>query len=378
MSTTLTTPYMNLMLPIPTLELGPAWAFDLNSALGLVDSHNHTAGMGQLVPVAGLNINADLPLNGNNLTLVRSTRYNNQSTALTLPADINSTYVVSGNLFYNNATGQAVQITNGTTLNISGTGTIGGDYGSFGVPASVVYFVSPSHTYYFYQDTNQFAPIAGGPLTISGTTVSANGVTIGVSNTLAAPYSLTLPSALPSVTSFVTSDNAGQLGYTDPSTLSFVPTGAILAYGGASAPSLFLLCDGSAVSRTTYSSLFTAIGVAYGAGDGSTTFNLPDGRGFFLRGVDNGAGHDPDASSRAPSNTGGNSGDAVGSSQGSAFESHVHVETTSTSAGGPAATGITINTTGIGSSSTYLSTLSAGTSTETRPINIYVNYIIKT
>lgn len=58
-----------------------------------------------------------------------------------------------------------------------------------------------------------------------------------------------------------------------------VPAGAVSAYAGASAPSGWLLCDGSAVSRTTYADLFTAIGTAYGAGDGSTTFNVPDLRG---------------------------------------------------------------------------------------------------
>lgn len=59
---------------------------------------------------------------------------------------------------------------------------------------------------------------------------------------------------------------------------SIVPAGVMLPYGGTSAPSGFLMCDGSAVSRSTYSRLFSAIGTSYGAGDGSTTFNLPDFR----------------------------------------------------------------------------------------------------
>ena len=58
--------------------------------------------------------------------------------------------------------------------------------------------------------------------------------------------------------------------------ISGTPTGVISAYGGSSAPSGWLMCDGAAVSRTTYSDLFTAISTTYGAGDGSTTFNLPD------------------------------------------------------------------------------------------------------
>lgn len=60
------------------------------------------------------------------------------------------------------------------------------------------------------------------------------------------------------------------------------PTGVIVPYGGSSSPSGWLLCDGSAVSRTTYSALFAIIGETYGAGDGSTTFNLPAGDRFPL------------------------------------------------------------------------------------------------
>lgn len=58
-----------------------------------------------------------------------------------------------------------------------------------------------------------------------------------------------------------------------------LPAGAIIQWGGATAPVNWLLCDGSAVSRTTYASLFAAIGTTYGTGNGTTTFNLPDLRG---------------------------------------------------------------------------------------------------
>jgi microcystin-dependent protein len=62
------------------------------------------------------------------------------------------------------------------------------------------------------------------------------------------------------------------------------PAGVINQYAGAAAPSGWLLCDGSPVSRSTYAALFSAIGTTYGAGDGSTTFNLPDLRGRVLIG----------------------------------------------------------------------------------------------
>lgn len=70
--------------------------------------------------------------------------------------------------------------------------------------------------------------------------------------------------------------------------------GQVSFFAMSSAPAGFLKCSGQAVSRTTYAALFTAIGTLYGAGDGSTTFNLPDLRGEFLRGLDDGRGVDVD------------------------------------------------------------------------------------
>tara|TARA_Y100000361_G_C11158746_1_gene345804 strand:- start:467 stop:1246 length:780 start_codon:yes stop_codon:yes gene_type:complete len=62
-------------------------------------------------------------------------------------------------------------------------------------------------------------------------------------------------------------------------------SGALVSYAGSSIPTGFLDCDGSAVDRTTYADLFTAIGTTWGIGDGSTTFNIPDLRSAHLRGV---------------------------------------------------------------------------------------------
>lgn len=58
-------------------------------------------------------------------------------------------------------------------------------------------------------------------------------------------------------------------------TVGVVPTGSVLYFAGASVPDGYLLCDGSAVSRSTYATLYTRIGTTYGAGDGTTTFNVP-------------------------------------------------------------------------------------------------------
>ena len=71
-------------------------------------------------------------------------------------------------------------------------------------------------------------------------------------------------------------DNSGE---------SPILTGMVISFANTSAPSGFLSCDGSAVSRTTYADLFTSIGTTWGSGDGSSTFNVPDLRGGFLRGA---------------------------------------------------------------------------------------------
>jgi len=68
------------------------------------------------------------------------------------------------------------------------------------------------------------------------------------------------------------------------------PAGAIIMFGGATAPSGYLLCDGSRVSRTSFNTLFAVIGTTYGAGDGGTTFNLPDLRGRVPVGAGTGTG----------------------------------------------------------------------------------------
>ena len=70
---------------------------------------------------------------------------------------------------------------------------------------------------------------------------------------------------------------------------TLIPKGAIFPYGGITAPDGWLICDGSEISRTTYADLFAVIGTAYGEGNGTTTFNLPDGRERSLWGNIRGA-----------------------------------------------------------------------------------------
>lgn len=86
--------------------------------------------------------------------------------------------------------------------------------------------------------------------------------------------------------------NTTQLATTAFVAVQLSPIGMITAYAGSTAPTNWQLCYGQAISRTTYSSLFAVLGTTYGAGDGSTTFNLPDLRGRTVAGVDNMGGTD--------------------------------------------------------------------------------------
>ena len=110
--------------------------------------------------------------------------------------------------------------------------------------------------------------------------------------------------------------------YAETAFNALIPAGVIVPFGGQveHIPSGWLLCDGSEISRTEYPNLYDAVGVCWGIGDGSTTFNLPDMRGMFLRGVSGESGNDEDADGRLVLNdNGGNTGNNVGSYQGDAI-----------------------------------------------------------
>ena len=117
----------------------------------------------------------------------------------------------------------------------------------------------------------------------------------------------TLPGADGSNGQMLQTNGSGALSFT---TVQGVPSGSVFCMAVATVPSGYLECNGAAVSRSTYAVLFAVIGTAYGAGNGSSTFNLPDLRGEFVRGFDNGRGVD--------------SGRSIASSQSSQFGQHNH------------------------------------------------------
>jgi microcystin-dependent protein len=112
--------------------------------------------------------------------------------------------------------------------------------------------------------------------------------------------------------------------------LNGVPPGTILPFAGpkGNIPAGFLPCDGGLVSRTAYPDLYNAIGDSWGSSGAS--FRLPDLRGMFLRGQDDGANQDPDNGSRTARYSGGATGNNVGSYQNDIFGSHNHGGSTGT------------------------------------------------
>lgn len=115
MSTT-TTSNMGLVLPVPTVELGPDWAIEIDTAFEVVDAHDHSSGKGVPITPAGLNINTDLDFQGVRAINLKSSQYDDQLSILVGATNAGSVYTVLGNLYYNNGSGVPVQITNGSSI----------------------------------------------------------------------------------------------------------------------------------------------------------------------------------------------------------------------------------------------------------------------
>ena len=243
-------------------------------------------------------------------------------------------------------------------------------------------------------DSNGLTVQAQGDLRLADSD-SSNWVALQAASTVGSNITFTLPSADGSDGQMLKTNGSGVLSFT---TVQGVPSGAVFCIAVATVPSDYLECNGAAVSRTTYAALFAVIGTAYGAGNGSSTFNVPDLRGEFIRGFDNGKGTD--------------SGRSIASSQTSQMQQHNHAVSASSSVSDPghihqvaytnshsgdgvieeSGTGLSgyepteSATTGI-SVSTSISqsnrggtenTESATSSPENRPRNIAMMYVIKT
>jgi len=381
-------PNMNLVVPTVGLEPGPQFATDINNSLTIIDAHNHTAGSGVQLTQASLNINGSLTLNQNALLSSKYLAFALQSTAPTASTAPDSLYADgSGNLHYINNTAD-IQITSGNALNVTSSGISSG--------TATASFISSVLTVFSNASNSTPANIQGGSLLLGNNVASSNYVTLEPTSSLSVNYTLTLPLAPnssqinPAGVAPLVIDTSGNI--TPANSYDYLlPPGMIMPSGRSSTPPGWLFCDGSAYSRTTYSNLFGAIGTAFGNGDGSTTFNVPDFQGVFLRGVAGAdTGRDPDYASRIASSSGGNTGNNVGSLQFGQIQTHTHGVNDPSHAHATATFYEAAGGTGIQSNSGIQTTTASGTAAavtgisiqntggnQTNPINIYVNYYIK-
>ena len=210
-------------------------------------------------------------------------------TGVTIRPSENQFVITNGTSVFNVAPTEFSSLTIGGTLDISGNTSIGGTLNTTGKAE-------------FEDDVS-----VSGALVIGGSATFSSTVTIEGAN-LQATNAKVCASAFHG-------DGSNLTG------IVAMPTGAVVPFGGSSAPTGFLLCAGQAVSRSTYSALFGVISTTYGTGDGSSTFNLPDLRGRVVAGQDDMGGSSAD---RLTGQTGGVNGDTLAATGGA--ETHALTE----------------------------------------------------
>lgn len=269
MSTTSTN--MGLIIPAVGSDPGPNWAIDLDASLNIIDQHDHSVGKGVAISPAGMDINADLPFNSFNATLLRTTRFVSQVSAIANAApDIGCLYVAGNELYFNDYTGgNQVQITNNGSVN-AGAGSISG------LPSGTASATYSAGTFTWQSATSTPATMDMGTIIVRRLVASGNGVTIQASGSLATNYSLTLPSAVAASNgSLITSDTSGNLTYTTPdnSTLQITGGNILIKDGGvtrakqaavgqqvSSSSGSFTTASTSAVAVTNLNVSITTIG----------------------------------------------------------------------------------------------------------------------
>ncbi len=217
MSNVIISPDMNLPLPVPGQDPGPDYANNNNAAFLIVDGHDHSAGKGALIQPNGLDISSDLTFLLNNATNLRSARFATQTTALVGATDLGAIYNINGNLYWNNNSGVAVQITNGTSI----VGTAGSITGLPSGTASVSY---SGGVYVFQSATSTSAILDAGSIVVRNATAGSNGITISAPAGLATNSAFVLPVPPSSSPAPLIMDTAGNVTATAASI-----TGAMIA-----------------------------------------------------------------------------------------------------------------------------------------------------
>lgn len=237
----MSTPLMGLILPT---DGGSAnvWDTILDTVFGVIDGHNHTTGQGAPIPVAALNVNADLAMSSGgahfSLTQLLAVQLT-PSSAASVSGYTNALFANSSdnNLYWRNNAGTNVQVTSGNALNVAGfVGGIGGDYTSV---SALLSYDDASKNYWLQQEVvSSHRPWAGLETADVSIFQKASSITQAVTlkspNSLAASYSLTLPTALPATTLPLSVTSAGQM--TTAGTFTVSISGASAQPAGSGGP----------------------------------------------------------------------------------------------------------------------------------------------
>jgi hypothetical protein len=202
-----TTPNMSLTLPEVLVTSGPTYATQVNTALDVVDDHDHSVGKGKKITPTGLNINSDLTLNNNQLVDVKAVKLSQQASVATLGA----IYVKGADLFYRDLNGLEVQLTSSGAINTSSTGAITGLGGTTGVAS----YVSASGLFNYQSNPTTYAQQYTGDISLFSR-AGAIGVVQAIklqTPVAATAYTLTLPATAPAANQIMRMENtAGQPG----------------------------------------------------------------------------------------------------------------------------------------------------------------------
>lgn len=203
MATVIITPNMNLPNPVPGVDPGPDYADNLSNSLNIIDQHNHSPGSGVQITTSGINIAADFLINNNNLTTVKSLRFQPQVSALAGVSDIGCLYEAGVDLYYNDGSGNQIRITQSGSVT-GATGTI------TGLPSGTASASYGAGTFVFQSATNTSAVLDFGSAILRNNTAGSKGLTLSPPTAMAADYSIVLPT-LPSSQKIMTLDNLGNM-----------------------------------------------------------------------------------------------------------------------------------------------------------------------
>jgi hypothetical protein len=214
MANTTITPNMNLPVPVPGEDPGPDWANNIVADMYAIDGHTHTAGQGVAITPAAIDVNTDLPMNNNSLTSVAGVTFQSQSVASSVVGTLTE---VNTDLYFTDGAGNQIRITQ--------SGSVAGSTGTItGLPSGTASASYSAGTFTFQSATSTPATMAVGPLVIGRQAASSKTVGLAPNVAQASNFDLTLPVALPTLTSAATIDTSGNMGYSALASGTYTPT----------------------------------------------------------------------------------------------------------------------------------------------------------